>query len=62
MARTCTVCGRGAMNSFTRSHSNIATKVKQHLNLQTLLKDGRRVKACSSCIRTQTKQLAVKTA
>lgn len=50
------------MNSFTRSHSNIATKVKQHINLQTLLVDGRRVKACSSCIRTQTKQLALKAA
>lgn len=58
MARTCAVCGRGAMNSLTRSHSNIATKKKQHLNLQTLLKDGQRVKACSSCIRTATKKLA----
>lgn len=58
MARTCTICGRGAMNSVTRSHSNIATKTKQHLNLQTVLKDGQRVKACSSCIRTESKRLA----
>lgn len=58
MARICTICGRGAMNSYSRSHSNIATKKKQHLNLQTLLKDGLRVKACSSCIRTATKNLA----
>lgn len=58
MARTCTICGRGAMNSVTRSHSNIATAHKQHLNLQTVLKDGHRVKACSSCIRTTTKKLA----
>ena len=58
MARTCSVCGRGAMNSATRSHSNIATKRKQHLNLQTLLSDGKRVKACSSCIRSNSKKLA----
>jgi ribosomal protein L28 len=60
MARTCTICGRGAMNSFTRSHSNIATKVKQHVNLQTALKDGKRVKACANCIRTETKKLKAK--
>ncbi|MBI3572904.1 MAG: 50S ribosomal protein L28 [Candidatus Kerfeldbacteria bacterium] len=57
MARVCSICGRGAMNSQTRSHSNIATKKKQHLNLQTLLHDGARVKACASCIRTATKRL-----
>jgi len=57
MARLCQVCGRGAMNSYTRSHSNIATKKKQHINLQTLLVEGKRVKACSSCIRTATKKL-----
>ena len=62
MARTCAICGRGAMNSMTRSHSNIATKKKQHLNLQTLLVNDRRVKACSSCIRNQTKKLTLATA
>lgn len=60
MARSCTVCGRGAMNSQTRSHSNIATKKKQHVNLQTLVQDGARVKACVNCIRTQTKRLTAK--
>lgn len=58
MARACTICGRGAMNSFTRSHSNIATKTKQHVNLQTVLKNGVRVKACANCIRTESKKLA----
>lgn len=48
------------MNSFTRSHSNIATHKKQHVNLQTVLKGGQRVKACASCIRTETKKLKVK--
>ncbi len=46
------------MNSFTRSHSNIATKTKQHINLQTVLKNGTRVKACANCIRTESKKLA----
>lgn len=46
------------MNSFTRSHSNIATKKKQHINLQTVLKNGARVKACANCIRTESKKLA----
>lgn len=46
------------MNSYSRSHSNIATKRKQHINLHTLLQDGVRVKACASCIRTATKRLA----
>jgi ribosomal protein L28 len=58
MARVCPVCGRGAMNSASRSHSNIATKRKQHINLQSLLINGRRVKACSSCIKSYTKKLA----
>lgn len=62
MARACTICGRGAMNSFTRSHSNIATKKKQHVNLQTVLKNGARVKACANCIRTESKKLAKTTA
>jgi len=50
------------MNSLSRSHSNIGTKRKQHVNLQTMLVSGRRVKACASCVRTQTKQLKAVTA
>ena len=46
------------MNSASRSHSNIATKRKQQVNLQTMLIDCKRVKACSGCIRSQTKKLA----
>lgn len=57
MARTCKLCGRGALNSNTRSHSNIATQKKQHLNLQTLFVNGKRMDACTSCIRRETKKL-----
>lgn len=57
MARTCSICGRGALNSNTRSHSNIATANKQHLNIQTLIIKGTRVSACTSCIRKESKRL-----
>ncbi|MBI3956404.1 MAG: 50S ribosomal protein L28 [Candidatus Kerfeldbacteria bacterium] len=52
MARICNRCGRGALKSATRSHSNIATIRRQHLNLQTALVNGRRIRVCTSCIRT----------
>ncbi len=57
MARTCLLCGRGANNANSRSHSNIATARKQHLNIQTLTLNGARVPACTSCIRRETKRL-----
>jgi len=62
MARICQVCGRGALNSYSRSHSNIATKKKQHLNLQTMAVGQKRVPACVSCIRSRTKKLTAQAA
>ncbi len=58
MARTCNLCGRGSLNSIRRSHSNIANPNRQHLNLQTLVLNGKRVDACTSCIRRETKRLS----
>ena len=52
MARSCSICGRGSLKGNMRSHSNIATIKRQHVNLQTLFKDGKRVDACTSCIRS----------
>lgn len=57
MARICKICGKGALNANTRSHSNIATAVRKHVNLQTLFLNGKRVDACTSCIRKETKRL-----
>lgn len=57
MARSCPICGRGALNANIRSHSNIATARKRHVNLQTIYKDGRRIIACTSCIRRESKRL-----
>jgi len=59
MAKVCQICGRGAMTGHSRSHSNIATKRKQHINLQTALHNGKRVKACARCIKTLTKRAKV---
>lgn len=57
MARLCTLCGRQPLPGFTRSHSNIASKRRRHINLQTIRVDGQRRRACTSCVRTQTKRL-----
>ncbi len=56
MARMCDICGRGALTGHSRSHSNIATKKKQHLNLQSTMYQGKKVKACARCIKSLTKK------
>lgn len=56
MARRCQICGRGSMKSVSRSHSNIATKRRQHINLQWFRYRGKRIRACTSCIKTQTRK------
>lgn len=56
MARVCEICGRGSLTGNIRSHSNIASKRKQHLNLQQTVVDGKKVKACARCIKLQTKK------
>lgn len=58
MSRRCDICGRGPQTAISRSHSNIATKRRQYVNLQTknisgpnnslknLLKDDDIIKRC----------------
>ncbi|MBI4652992.1 50S ribosomal protein L28 [Candidatus Kuenenbacteria bacterium] len=55
MSKKCSVCKRGSLNANSRSHSNIATKKRQHINLQTKKIDGEKTKICVSCIRTKNK-------
>ena len=55
MSRVCDVCGRGPNQANSRSHSNIATKRRQLVNLQTKNLVGQKVKACTRCLRTLTK-------
>ncbi|OGY84229.1 MAG: hypothetical protein A3F54_03405 [Candidatus Kerfeldbacteria bacterium RIFCSPHIGHO2_12_FULL_48_17] len=58
MARNCDVCGRGALRGNVRSHSNVASKKHRKVNLQMAVIAGERVKACTSCIKTASKQMA----
>jgi len=55
MAKRCDACNRGATKDASRSHSNIKTLKRQHINLQTKRLEGRTVKICTSCIRTLAK-------
>ncbi|MCK4525340.1 MAG: 50S ribosomal protein L28 [Candidatus Andersenbacteria bacterium] len=55
MSRTCQICGRGTRASQSRSHSNVATKRKQFINIQTKNINGEKVKICTKCIKTAAK-------
>ncbi len=56
MSRRCEICGRKALTANNRSHSMVATKRKQYLNLQTKKIDGKKIKACARCLKTLTKK------
>ncbi|MBI2607801.1 MAG: 50S ribosomal protein L28 [Candidatus Doudnabacteria bacterium] len=61
--RKCEICGKGYLSSMRRSHSMRATKVRLYPNLQWLkLEHGKRVKACTKCMKTHEKNLAKVTA
>jgi len=55
MSKLCQVCGRGTRASQSRSHSNIATKRKQRINMQVKHIDGVKIKICTKCIKTTAK-------
>ena len=55
MARQCAKCERGYMVSVSRSHSNIATKRRQNVNLQVRHEDGKKLLVCASCIKATKK-------
>lgn len=55
MSKRCDACNRGATKDASRSHSNIKTIKRQHINLQTRRLEGRSVKICTSCLRTLNK-------
>ncbi len=58
MARTCDRCERGYLKSASRSHSNIKTLKRQHLNLQSKVVGGVRIAICTRCIKTLAKAKA----
>ncbi|MBU1148548.1 50S ribosomal protein L28 [Patescibacteria group bacterium] len=56
MSKVCSICERTALKGNNRSHSNIATRRRQHLNLQKTKIDGRSAMVCTSCLKTQSKK------
>ena len=56
MSRVCEVCERGPRTKISRSHSHVATKKRQFLNLQTKKIDGKKVKICTKCLKTLAKK------
>lgn len=58
MAQTCQRCERGPMSANSRSHSKVATKRLQKLNLQKFKIDGQKLLICTNCIKTLNKTAA----
>ncbi|MDP3057208.1 MAG: 50S ribosomal protein L28 [bacterium] len=56
MSRVCEKCGRGPKSSQSRSHSNIASKRTQQINLQNTTIDGKRMRICTTCIKSANKK------
>ncbi|MFH0988187.1 MAG: 50S ribosomal protein L28 [Parcubacteria group bacterium] len=55
MSKVCSKCGRGPHIKITRSHSHIANRKRQSINLQTRHEDGKRALVCVRCIKTASK-------
>jgi len=55
MSNICQICGRNAQVGFSRSHSNIASKRKFSINLQSKKVEGKKIKICAKCLKTQNK-------
>ncbi|MDD5749234.1 MAG: L28 family ribosomal protein [Patescibacteria group bacterium] len=61
MAKVCKVCQRTAITGNSRSHSNIASKRKMSLNLQSKKMDGKKITICTACLKTAKKIQRAKT-
>lgn len=59
MSRIDALTGKTAKVVNSRSHSNIATKRRQNVNLQTVRINGRRVRIATSTMRTLRKMAAI---
>jgi ribosomal protein L28 len=59
MSRIDALTGKSAKTVNSRSHSNIATKRRQNVNLQTVRINGRRVRIATSTMRTLRKLTAI---
>jgi large subunit ribosomal protein L28 len=52
MSRICAISGKGPQAVNSRSHSNVATRRTQKVNLQTVRINGRRIRIATSTLRT----------
>ncbi len=55
MSRVCEICGKGKMDGKTVSHANNKAPKKYNANLQTTEIQGKKVKACTKCIKSAKK-------
>lgn len=58
MSKLCEYCDRGYLKAASRSHSNIKTLKRQHVNLQVKTVGGKKLKLCTRCIKTLAKNKA----
>lgn len=52
MSRICQLTGKSALFGNSRSHSNIATRRRQNVNLQTIRINGKRLRIAARTLRT----------
>lgn len=52
MSRICELSGKSAIFGHSRSHSNIATKRRQNVNLQVVRINGKRMRVAARTLRT----------
>ena len=52
MSRICQLTGKSAIFGNSRSHSNIATRRRQNVNLQTIRINGMRIRVAARTLRT----------
>ena len=55
MSRVCEICGKGKMDGKTVSHANNKVPRKYNVNLQSTEVNGKRVRACTKCIKSAKK-------
>jgi large subunit ribosomal protein L28 len=58
MSRICQLSGKSAKYGNSRSHSNIATRRRQGVNLQTIKINGQRIRVATRTLRTLKKLAA----
>jgi ribosomal protein L28 len=52
MSRICELSGKSAIFGHSRSHSNIASKRRQNVNLQVVRINGKRIRVAARTLRT----------